>query len=190
MKKILLFLILLFGLLGCGEKKPKYEPSILLGSHYMSVIEEWGKPDNKDYTSGLKYRIIDEKSHDYEFYFSRDMGYYYNEDGNSDDDRIDLIDIIPNKKILKGGKFFFVDENKALSLVNSLFLNKSADFKLIRRTKYPEYERVIYESENLGNLKDVAKIIVFIDIKDGIVDFIELTSCNYEPMYQQIVNPS
>ena len=84
MKKILLLLILLFGVLGCGKK---YEPSILLGSHYKSVKEKLGTP-LKEHENGLMYDgPIGKKGYDYDVYFSKDEGYFYDENGNRSEER-------------------------------------------------------------------------------------------------------
>lgn len=179
MKKILLLLILLFGLLGCGEK---YEPSILLGSHYKAVISKLGKPYHES-DDGLIYKgPLGKIAYDYETFFSRNLGYFYNESGNDDNDRIDLIRVN-----IKG---ILPDENDGVKLANDVFLNGTAQFKLVKNIpdeNYPNFKNVIYTSKNIGNLEDVGDIILTLFMENELVKSLELTSCNNEKLYKVLI---
>lgn len=179
MKKILFFIVLLFLFCSCGEK---YEPSILLGSHYKSVKEKLGTP-LKEHESGLIYDgPIGKKAYDYDVYFSKNEGYFYNEDGNINDERIDLI------RVNIDG--FLLTEDETLELANELFLNNTAKFKLLKRNvnkESPQFSLVTYTSENVGNLKDVGIIFLTLFTKNGEVENFDLTSCNSDELYKVLI---
>lgn len=181
MKKTILFLIILFSFFGC-QKKVEYEPSILLGSHYQAVISKLGKPfqERKD---GLIYKgNLGKAAYDYETFFSRNLGYFFNEERKDDNDRIDLI-----KVNIKG---FLPDEKNAVKLANDVFLNGTAQFekeKVIPDETYPEFKNVIYVSENIGKLDNVGRIVLTLFLKNDEVKSFELTSCNNEELYQVLI---
>lgn len=180
MKKILILLFITLSLFGCNSEK--YEPSILLGSHYKSVKEKLGIP-LKEHENGLIYDgPVGEKGYDYDVYFSKDEGYFYNKDGNDDNNRIDLI------RVNIDG--FLLSEDEALELANELFLNNTAKFKLLKKNvnkEFTQFSLVTYTSENIGNLKDVGIIFLTLFTKNGEVESFDLTSCNNEELYQVLI---
>lgn len=179
MKRLLFFIILLFSFCACGEK---YEPSILLGSHYKSVKEKLGTP-LKEHEGGLIYDgPIGKKGYDYDVYFSKDDGYFFNEDGSENKERIDLI------RVNIDG--FLLTEDEALELANELFLNNTAEFKLLKRNvnkEFPQFSLVTYTSENAGNLKDVGIIFLTLFTKNGEVESFDLSSCNNDELYKVLI---
>lgn len=180
MRKISILLFIILSLFGCNSEK--YEPSILLGSHYKSVKEKLGTP-LKEHENGLIYDgPIGKKAYDYDVYFSKDEGYFYNKDGTDDNKRIDLI------RVNIDG--FLLTEDETLELVNELFLNNTAEFKLLKRNinkEFNQFSLVTYTSENIGNLKDVGIIFLTLFTKNGEVESFDLTSCNNDELYKVLI---
>lgn len=178
MKGLLIFILSLV-LCSCGEK---YEPSILLGSHYKSVKAKLGTPV-KEHKNGLIYDgPIGKKGYDYDVYFSKDNGSFFNENGEEDNERIDLI------RVNIDG--FLLTEDESLELANELFLNNTAEFKLLKRNvnkEFPQFSIVTYTSENKGNLKDVGIIFLTLFTKDEEVESFDLTSCNDDELYKVLI---
>lgn len=180
MKKILILLFIILSLFGCNSEK--YEPSILLGSHYKSVKEKLGTP-LKEHKNGLIYDgPIGEKGYDYDVYFSKTDGYFFDKNGRDVNERIDAI------RVSIDG--FLPNEEETIELANELFLDNTADFKLIKRNinkEFPEFSIVTYISDNLGNLKNVGTIFLIMFVKNGEVENFELSSCNNEDLYQVLI---
>lgn len=181
MKKIFIKLmgISLFLVFTSCMENEKVEPSILLGSNYKAVIAKLGEPANKGKNNEDNFlvyeRNLDFKGYDYEIYFSKKEGYYYNENGEDDNERIDMI----------GGNFFIFppEIDEILTFVGDRFLGGNINFefiavKEINKIGKDEFKTIAYTAENTNNLENIGKIYLTFFIKNDEVTNFELTSCN------------